>query len=288
MRRKPEWLKTRLPRGNSYVNIKKILNEEKLHSVCVEAKCPNISKCWDSGTATFMILGDICTRSCRFCAIKTGNPKGYVDENEPERLKNAVKKMKLDYVVITSVDRDDLLDQGAGIFIETVKLLREYRDDILIEVLTPDFGGDIGLLESVLESGINVFAHNIEVVRSLSKKFRDVRADYDLSLEVLEMASKNKTNIITKSGIMVGIGETEKEVLEAMLDVRRIGVKIFTIGQYLQPHKDNINVQKYINPNTFEMFRIEGERIGLKVKSGPLVRSSFEAKQLYLEARNQF
>lgn len=288
MRRKPEWLKTRLPRENSYVNIKKILNEEKLHSVCVEAKCPNISKCWDSGTATFMILGDICTRSCRFCAIKTGNPKGYVDKNEPERLKNAVKKMKLDYVVITSVDRDDLLDQGAGIFIETVKLLREYRDDILIEVLTPDFGGDPGLLEGVLESGINVFAHNIEVVRSLSKKFRDVRADYDLSLEVLGMASKNKTNIITKSGIMVGIGETEKEVLEAMLDVRKIGVKIFTIGQYLQPHKNNINVQKYINPNTFEMFRIEGEKMGLKVKSGPLVRSSFEAKQLYLEVKNKF
>lgn len=288
MRRKPEWLKTRLPRENSYVNIKKILNEEKLHSVCVEAKCPNISKCWDSGTATFMILGDICTRSCRFCAINTGNPMGYVDKNEPERLKNAVKKMKLDYVVITSVDRDDLLDKGAGIFIETAKLLREYRDDILIEVLTPDFGGDPGLLEGVLESGINVFAHNIEVVRSLSKKFRDVRADYDLSLEVLKMASKTKKNIIIKSGIMVGIGETEKEVLEAMLDVKKNGVKIFTIGQYLQPHKNNINVQKYINPNTFEMFRIEGEKMGLKVKSGPLVRSSFEAKQLYLEVRNQF
>ncbi len=288
MRRKPEWLKTRLPRENSYVNIKKILNEEKLHSVCVEAKCPNISKCWDSGTATFMILGDICTRSCRFCAINTGNPMGYVDKNEPERLKNAVKKMKLDYVVITSVDRDDLLDKGAGIFIETVKLLREYRDDILIEVLTPDFGGDPGLLEGVLESGINVFAHNIEVVRSLSKKFRDVRADYDLSLEVLKMASKTKKNIIIKSGIMVGIGETEEEVLEAMLDVKKNGVKIFTIGQYLQPHKNNINVQKYINPNTFEMFRIEGEKMGLKVKSGPLVRSSFEAKQLYLEVRNQF
>ncbi len=288
MRRKPEWLKTRLPRENSYVNIKKILNEEKLHSVCVEAKCPNISKCWDSGTATFMILGDICTRSCRFCAINTGNPKGYVDKNEPERLKNAVKKMKLDYVVITSVDRDDLLDKGAGIFIETAKLLREYRDDILIEVLTPDFGGDPGLLEGVLESGINVFAHNIEVVRSLSKKFRDVRADYDLSLEVLKMASKTKKNIIIKSGIMVGIGETEEEVLEAMLDVKKNGVKIFTIGQYLQPHKNNINVQKYINPNTFEMFRIEGEKMGLKVKSGPLVRSSFEAKQLYLEVRNQF
>lgn len=288
MRRKPEWLRTRLPREKSYLNIKKILNEEKLHSVCVEAKCPNISKCWDSGTATFMILGDICTRSCRFCAIKTGNPMGYVDKNEPERLMNAVKKMKLNYVVITSVDRDDLPDKGAGIFIETVKLLGEYRDDILIEVLTPDFGGDPGLLEGVLESGINVFAHNIEVVRSLSKKVRDVRADYDLSLEVLKMASKNKKDIITKSGIMVGIGETEKEVLEAMLDVRKQGVKIFTIGQYLQPHRNNISVQKYINPNTFEMFRIEGEKIGLKVKSCPLVRSSFEAKQLYLEVKNQF
>jgi lipoic acid synthetase len=288
MRRKPEWLRTHLPRKSRYLNIKKILNEEKLHSVCVEAQCPNISKCWDSGTATFMILGDICTRSCKFCVINTGNPMGYIDRGEPARLKNAVERMKLDYVVITSVDRDDLLDKGAGIFIETAKLLREYRDDIVIEVLTPDFGGDPCLIEGVLKSGINVFAHNIEVVRSLSDKIRDIRADYDLSLEVLKMASKNKTNVITKSGIMVGIGETEKEVLEAMLDVRKKGVKIFTIGQYLQPHKNNINVQKYIEPDTFEMFRREGEKIGLIVKSGPLVRSSFEAKQAYLEVKKQF
>jgi lipoic acid synthetase len=288
MRRKPEWLKTRLPRESSYLNIKKILNEEKLHSVCVEAKCPNISKCWDSGTATFMILGDICTRSCKFCVVNTGNPMGYIDTSEPARLKNAVERMKLDYVVITSVDRDDLPDKGAGIFIETAKLLREYRNDIVIEILTPDFGGDSRLIEGVLKSGINVFAHNIEVVRSLSDKIRDNRADYDLSLEVLRMASKNKTNIVIKSGIMVGIGETEKEVLEAMSDVRKMGVKIFTIGQYLQPHKNNINVQKYIEPDTFEMFKREGEKIGLIVKSGPLVRSSFEAKQAYWEAKKQF
>lgn len=288
MRRKPEWLKTRLPRESSYLNIKKILNEEKLHSVCVEAKCPNISKCWDSGTATFMILGDICTRSCKFCVVNTGNPMGYIDTSEPARLKNAVERMKLDYVVITSVDRDDLPDKGAGIFIETAKLLREYRNDIVIEVLTPDFGGDPYLIEGVLKSGINVFAHNIEVVRSLSDKIRDNRADYDLSLEVLRMVSKNKTNIVIKSGIMVGIGETEKEVLEAMSDVRKMGVKIFTIGQYLQPHKNNINVQKYIEPDTFEMFKREGEKIGLIVKSGPLVRSSFEAKQAYWEAKKQF
>jgi len=285
MIRKPEWLKTNLPQKNSYGNIKKILNEKRLNSVCAEARCPNIGKCWDYGTMAFMILGDVCTRSCKFCAVKSGNPRGIVDNDEPERLRDGVSALSLDYVVITSVDRDDLPDKGAAIFIKTAKLLREYSNDIGIEFLTPDFGGDAKLIEDVVRSGINVFAHNIEIVRRLSDKIRDARADYDLSLNVLKIASAIDENVIVKSGIMVGIGETESDVIKTMAEVKKMGVKIFTIGQYLQPGQNNIKVNKYIHPDTFEMYKKEGEKIGLIVKSGPLVRSSFEAKKVYQESR---
>jgi len=285
MLRKPEWLKVKLPQREEYSNVKKILREERLHTVCVEAKCPNLGKCWDSGTATFMILGDTCTRACRFCATKTGNPKGVVDRSEPDRLVDAVKRMGLDYVVITSVDRDDLDDLGATIFVKTVELLRKSNSQIGIEVLTPDFGGREDLINEVLNSGIDVFAHNIEVVRRISPKIRDARADYDLSMNVLKIAAKSR-NVIVKSGIMVGIGETDEEVYRTIEEVASVGVKIFTIGQYLQPTKKNIEVDRYVTPETFKSYEEKGKEVGINVVSGPLVRSSYMAKEVYNKVKN--
>lgn len=285
MLRKPEWLKVKLPQREEYSNVKKILREERLHTVCVEAKCPNLGKCWDSGTATFMILGDTCTRACRFCATKTGNPKGVVDRSEPDRLVDAVKRMGLDYVVITSVDRDDLDDLGATIFVKTVELLRKSNSQIGIEVLTPDFGGREDPINEVLNSGIDVFAHNIEVVRRISPKIRDARADYDLSMNVLKIAAKSR-NVIVKSGIMVGIGETDEEVYRTIEEVASVGVKIFTIGQYLQPTKKNIEVDRYVTPETFKSYEEKGKEVGINVVSGPLVRSSYMAKEVYNKVKN--
>ncbi|RKX68776.1 lipoyl synthase [candidate division TA06 bacterium] len=284
MKRKPSWLKVKLPQKEQYGKIKKILKDNKLHTVCIEARCPNLGQCWDQGTATFMILGDVCTRACRFCATKSGDPRGIIDKSEPERLRNAVKMMGLDYVVITSVDRDDLKDGGAGIFRETVRLLKEYRNDIGIEVLVPDFSGEYKLIESVVNSGINVFAHNIEVVRRISDSVRDRRASYDLSLNVLNLASEINKDIIIKSGIMVGIGETDEEVFKVMEDAANNNVKLFTIGQYLQPTRKNVDVDRFVVPETFSLYEKEGRKIGLIVKSGPLVRSSYMAKTTYLEA----
>jgi len=287
MERKPQWLKTQLPQKDEYGIIKRILKEKRLHTVCVEARCPNLGKCWDSGTATFMILGNICTRSCRFCATKSGNPNGIVDEDEPLRLKDAVIQMKLDYVVMTSVDRDDLIDKGASIFKRSVDLIKKYDRNIGIEVLAPDFGAERDLIEIVIGSGVDVFAHNIEVVKRLSSSIRDRRADYDLSLETLKLASETKENTIVKSGIMVGLGETDSEVIVSMKDAKDAGVKLFTIGQYLQPTKNNYPVDRYVTPETFKMYEDEGKKIGLIVKSGPLVRSSFEAKETYFQAKGE-
>ncbi|MCD6245983.1 lipoyl synthase, partial [candidate division WOR-3 bacterium] len=228
---------------------------------------------------------DTCTRACRFCATKTGNPKGVVDRSEPDRLVDAVKRMGLDYVVITSVDRDDLDDLGATIFVKTVELLRKSNSQIGIEVLTPDFGGREDLINEVLNSGIDVFAHNIEVVRRISPKIRDARADYDLSMNVLKIAAKSR-NVIVKSGIMVGIGETDEEVYRTIEEVASVGVKIFTIGQYLQPTKKNIEVDRYVTPETFKSYEEKGKEVGINVVSGPLVRSSYMAKEVYNKVKN--
>ncbi len=286
MKRKPSWLKVKLPQNEQYGKIKKILKDNKLHTVCVEAQCPNLGQCWDQGTATFMILGDVCTRACRFCATKSGDPRGIVDRGEPERLRDAVEMMRLDYVVITSVDRDDLQDGGAGIFIETVQLLKKYKNDIGIEILVPDFSGKYKLIESVVNLDINVFAHNIEVVRRISDSVRDRRSKYDLSLNVLNLASEINKDIIIKSGIMVGIGETDDEVFEVMEDAANNNVKLFTIGQYLQPTRKNVEVDRFVTPETFASYEKKGRKMGLVVKSGPLVRSSYMAKKTYLEAIN--
>ena len=280
MLKKPHWVKISLPKISSkYREVISILKKYNLNTVCKEAKCPNTGECWGQGEATFMILGNICTRNCKFCATQTGNPEQYVDREEPERIKNAVVELGLNYVVLTSVDRDDLEDYGSEVFFETAKKLKEIG--VNIEVLTPDFGGDENLIKKVIEGGVDVFAHNVEVVKRFTPILRDRKASYKLSLSVLEKV-KSISDVFIKSGFMVGIGETKEEVYKTLNDLYNSGVDIVTIGQYLQPAKDKHKVIRYVSPNEFIEYKIYGESIGIKhVESGPLVRSSYNAKKIY-------
>ena len=284
IKRKPEWLKISLPSKGKYTEIKKILKELNLHTVCVEAKCPNLGQCWGEGTATFMILGDICTRYCKFCATKTGNPRGIVDKDEPRRVAIAVQEMDLDYVVITSVTRDDLPDGGASIFRQTIEEIRKIKPDVYIEVLVPDFGGVRENIKTVIEAEPTVFAHNVEVVRRLTPLVRDRRASYEKSLSVLNIAKELIPDILTKSGFMVGLGETFDEVIETMRDLRQKGVDFLTIGQYLKPSPKHLEVDRYVTPEEFKVYEKIGLDMGFKyVASGPLVRSSYRAGEFFIK-----
>jgi len=284
IKRKPEWLKISLPSKGKYTEIKKILKELNLHTVCVEAKCPNLGQCWGEGTATFMILGDICTRYCKFCATKTGNPRGIVDKDEPRRVAIAVQEMDLDYVVITSVTRDDLPDGGASIFRQTIEEIRKIKPDVYIEVLVPDFGGVRENIKTVIEAEPTVFAHNVEVVRRLTPLVRDRRASYEKSLSVLNIAKELIPDILTKSGFMVGLGETFDEVIETMRDLRQKGVDFLTIGQYLKPSPKHLEVDRYVTPEEFKVYEKIGLDMGFKyVASGPLVRSSYRAGEFFVK-----
>ena len=280
IKRKPNWLKTRLPGAGQFSNVKKILRKYKLHTVCEEARCPNIGECWGSGTATFMILGNVCTRHCKFCATLTGNPHGIVDEEEPERVAKAVLELGLNYVVLTSVTRDDLEDQGAHIYSETVKQIKRLNPQIYVEVLTPDFYADPKLIEIVTSSGVDVFAHNVETTKRLTKMVRDRRFSYEQSLQALRIAKKLNPHIITKSGFMVGLGETEDEIIETMQDIKDAGCEIITIGQYLRPTRRHLPVERYVTPEEFNYYKEVGLKMGFRfVASGPLVRSSYRASE---------
>ncbi len=280
LQRKPDWLKIRLRTNDDMVRISRIIKRMRLHTVCEEARCPNIFECWGSGTATFMILGDVCTRNCKFCAVKTGHPRGVVDRNEPRRVAEAVKEIGLSYVILTSVTRDDLPDGGASIFAETIRLIKELSPNTFVEALIPDYLGE--RLKLVIDSGVDVLGHNIEVVKRISPKIRDRRASYDKSLEVLRQAKELSEKVYTKSGLMVGIGETEEEVYEALADLRDVGCDIVTIGQYLQPTPKHYPVQRYVTPEEFERYRQRGEEMGfLYVASGPLVRSSYKSADYF-------
>jgi len=284
IKRKPEWLKINLPSKGKYSEIKKILKELNLHTVCVEAKCPNLGQCWGEGTATFMILGDICTRYCKFCATKTGNPHGIVDEDEPRRVAIAVQEMDLDYVVITSVTRDDLPDGGASIFRQTIEEIRKIKPDVYIEVLVPDFDGVRENIKTVIEAEPTVFAHNVEVVRRLTPLVRDRRASYEKSLSVLSIAKELNSELLTKSGFMVGLGETFDEVIETMRDLRERDVDFLTIGQYLKPSPKHLQVDRYVTPEEFKEYEKIGLDMGFKyVASGPLVRSSYRAGEFFVK-----
>ena len=274
--RKPDWLKIKLPRGDNYLKVKGILEEKGLHTICSSGKCPNMGECWNAGTATFMILGDICTRSCKFCATKTGKPMP-VDANEPEKIADSIKHLALKHVVITSVDRDDLPDGGSAIWAATVRKVKELNPGTTLETLIPDFGGNSEQLQTVIKSAPDIISHNLETVRRLTPQIRSA-AQYDRSLEVLRQIAAS--GLRAKSGIMVGLGETDAEVLDLMDDLRKVGCSIFTIGQYLQPTPNHLAVVEYIHPDVFEKYRVAGIEKGFThVESKPLVRSSYHAEK---------
>lgn len=280
---KPPWLKVRAPGGETYTHLKETLHSLDLHTVCEEARCPNVGECWAEGTATIMLLGDTCTRGCRFCAVTTGNPRGAVDGREPEHTARALAKLGLQYVVITMVDRDDLLDGGASHVAKTVSRLKELRPDMLVETLLGDFQGHLDYVDVTVDAKPDVWAHNVEVVKRLQRTIRDVRCSYEQSLRVLRRAKERDPARITKSSIMVGIGETDDEVLETMRDLREAQVDIVTLGQYLRPSAKHAAVDRFVHPDTFERFADEGRAMGFSyVASGPLVRSSYKAAEAFI------
>lgn len=272
--RKPAWLKIKLPEGENYRKVKKIVETHHLHTICASGDCPNIGECWGAATATFMILGDICTRSCKFCAVKTGKPQP-IDSNEPEKAARSVKLMKLKHCVITSVDRDDLADGGANHWAKTITAIKEINPHTTIEVLIPDFQGKTALLQKVIAAKPEIISHNLETVRRLTPQVRS-KARYDVSLDVIRYISGSA--IRSKSGIMLGLGETDAEILSTMDDLRDAGCEVMTIGQYLQPTRKHLAVEKYVSPEKFAEYQRIGLEKGFKyVESAPLVRSSYHA-----------
>ena len=282
---KPEWLKVPLPTGEEYFRIRRLLKSLNLVTVCQEANCPNMAECWGGGTATIMLMGDICTRGCRFCNVKTGNPKGWLDQQEPFKVAEAVSKMGLEYVVLTSVDRDDLPDEGAGHFAKTISHLKNLAPELLVEVLTPDFKGRKDCINTILSAGPDVFAHNVETVERLTPRVRDRRAGYRQSMDVLEMAKQENPNIYTKSSLMLGLGEREEEVKSTLKDLRSVSCDVLTFGQYLRPQKRHLPVEEYVTPKKFDEWKECALQMGfLYVASGPLVRSSYRAGELFMKA----
>jgi lipoic acid synthetase len=274
--KKPSWLKVKLPIGEEYRKVRELVTDNKLHTICESGNCPNMGECWGAGTATFMILGNICTRSCGFCAVATGRPSA-VDKNEPMRVADSVKIMGVKHCVVTSVDRDDLKDGGAQIWVETINTIREVSPGTTLETLIPDFQGKWDNLQMVIDVAPEIISHNLETVRRLTKQVR-IQAKYDRSLEVLKRVSD--AGVRAKSGVMLGLGETEEEVLETMDDLVKAGVSIMTLGQYLQPTKKHLEVVEFITPEKFNYYKEIGLKKGLKyVESGPLVRSSYHAEK---------
>jgi lipoic acid synthetase len=281
--RKPEWLRVKAPAGENYTKVKQSLRSLNLHTVCEEARCPNISECWGTGTATIMIMGDICSRGCRFCAVNSGKPV-LLDAGEPERVAKAIKEWRLRYVVITSVCRDDLDDGGAEHIAKTIKAIKLLCPTIIVESLIPDFRGDESSIKKIVTSEPEVISHNIETVPRLTPKVRDVRASYEQSLLVLKKIKDINSLIYTKSSIMLGLGETEEEVIQTIKNLRSVGVSILTIGQYLQPTPKHLPIIEFIAPEKFNWFREIAEQMGfVYVASGPLVRSSYRAGEFFLE-----
>lgn len=282
--KKPEWLKVRMPSGDIYQHTKGIVKDHKLHTVCEEAMCPNIGECWSRGTATFMLMGHICTRACRFCAVDTGNPQGKLDAMEPYNVAESVQLMNLKYVVLTSVDRDDLPDGGAYHFARTVEQIIKMNPQTKVETLTPDFQGNTKCIELILDSGVHVYAQNLETVERLTHPVRDIRASYRQTLKVLAHAKQYRSDVYTKTSIMLGLGETLEEVVQAMKDCREAGVNIITFGQYLRPTRHHLPVEKYWTPQEFDEIQQIGMEMGfLEVVSGPLVRSSYKAEQVFMQ-----
>lgn len=284
--RKPDWLKVKLPSGENYAKVKQSVKDNRLSTVCEEAMCPNIGECWDAGTATIMLMGSVCTRACKFCAVSTGNPKGWLDLDEPRLAAESVRLMNLNYIVLTSVDRDDLSDGGASHYAACIQKIKEVNPKTAVEALTPDFQGNLDHVQLVLDSGIQVYAQNIETVKRLTHPVRDLRASYEQTLKVLEYAKKARPDILTKTSLMLGLGETEEEILETITDLKAINVDIATFGQYLRPTAAHLPVERFVTPEEFNKYRDWGLAKGfLEVVSGPLVRSSYRAERA-LEKNN--
>ncbi len=278
---KPDWLRIRARGGAGYEKVKDIVHQHRLATVCEEAKCPNMSECWSAGTATIMLMGDVCTRACRFCAVNTGNPRGWLDPEEPANTAESVRLMGLKYVVLTSVNRDDLVDGGAGHYAACVRRVKEVNPATAVEALTPDFLGVLADVEAVVNSGIAVFAQNVETVRRLTHPVRDPRAGYEQTLAVLAHAKNVRPDVLTKTSLMLGLGETEQEILATMDDLREAKVDILTFGQYLQPTANHFPIDRYVSPQEFEQYRQWGLEKGfLEVVSGVFVRSSYRAEQV--------
>ncbi|HTY94897.1 MAG TPA: lipoyl synthase [Steroidobacteraceae bacterium] len=277
---KPAWLRARAPAGAGFETVRGIVREHRLATVCEEAKCPNIGECWNAGTATIMLMGAVCTRACRFCSVDTGNPRGWLDPGEPANAARTVELMKLRYVVLTSVNRDDLPDGGAAHYAACVRAIRERNPHTAVEALTPDFQGVLRDVETVVDSGLQVFAQNVETVRRLTHPVRDRRAGYEQTLQVLAHAKRHNPAVLTKTSLMLGLGETTDEVLQTMDDLRAIGVDLLTLGQYLRPTVHHLPVQRFVAPAQFAQLRAQAlERGFVECVAGPFVRSSYRAEQ---------
>ena len=283
---KPDWLRMRVQSSPKFDAVRAIVHEHGLATVCEEAKCPNIGECWSAGTATIMLMGDVCTRACRFCSVNTGNPNGWLDPEEPDNTAEAVKLMGLKYVVLTSVNRDDLPDGGAGHYAAVVRATKALNPDTAVEALTPDFLGDPDAVHTLLDSGIEVFAQNVETVERLTHPVRDPRAGYQQTLDVLALGKACRPDVLTKTSLMLGLGETDDEIKRCMDDLRQHDIDVLTLGQYLQPTKHHLPVARYVSPEAFDHYREWGlERGFLEVVSGVFVRSSYRAERV-LEQNN--
>jgi lipoyl synthase len=278
---KPKWLRAQMPAGKAYSGVRQTVREHRLSTVCEESMCPNIGECWNNGTATIMVMGSVCTRACRFCAVDTGNPKGWLDQAEPENIARAVYLMGLEYVVITSVDRDDLADGGAQHYADCIRAVKRMNPETAVEALTPDFNGVLSDVEMVVAAGLQVFAQNVETVERLTCTVRDPRASYAQTMAVLAHAKQHRPAVLTKTSLMLGLGERNDEILKTMDDLRSAGVDILTLGQYLRPTPNHLAIERYVSPDEFDTYRQEGLEKGfLEVVSGPMVRSSYRAEQV--------
>jgi lipoic acid synthetase len=284
--RKPPWLRMRMQRSEKFLKVQETVHQHRLSTVCEEGHCPNMGECWSNGTATIMLMGSVCTRACRFCAVDTGNPGGWLDPEEPANSARSVKLMNLRYVVLTSVDRDDLEDGGAAHYAACIKAIRRQNPHTAVEALTPDFSGSEAAVATVVDSGLQVFAQNLETVERLTTRVRDPRAGYQTTLDVLACAKRRQPDVLTKSSLMLGLGETPEEIRMAMEDLRSHQVDILTLGQYLRPTRNHLPVEDWIHPDDFDAYRELGLELGfIEVASGPLVRSSYRADRI-LEKNN--
>jgi lipoic acid synthetase len=279
---KPPWLKARLPMGERFERLRSTVHEHRLATVCEESICPNIGECWNNGTATIMLMGKVCTRACQYCAVDTGNPNGWLDPDEVANSARTVALMSLGYVVLTSVDRDDLPDGGARHYADCIRAIKAACPATAVEALTPDFAGNLADVSTVLDSGLDVFAQNLETVKRLTSRVRDARAGYEQTLDVLAHAKRYRAEVLTKSSLMLGLGETEDEIAAALDDLKRAAVDIVTFGQYLRPTVNHLPVERYVTPEEFDLYRQWGLKRGfLEVVAGPLVRSSYRAERVF-------